>query len=591
MVWRTSRLLTATTLAVRLVRALLPVATLFIGKLIIDEVVHLNHLAVRPVGLAGWLGSGLLGRLERLVLAEFALAVAADLLGRLVSLVDGLLSDRVSNDASVRLMEHAATLDLADFEDAAFQDRMDRARMQASGRMSLMGQLFGQAQDIITVVSFAAGLIVYAPWLMVLLAVALVPSFLGEAHFNALSYALSYLRTPQRRELDYVRQVAASADTAKEVKIFGLSQFLIDRYRTISRDTYDASRRLALRRAVWGAGFTALGTIAYYTAYAYIAWHAITGSLSIGDLTFLAASFLRLRGLLEGLLTGFSSTAGQALYIDDLFSFLRTVPGIRSPADALPFPHPVQQGFVFDDVGFRYPGADRWAVRHLSFTLAPGEVLALVGENGAGKTTLVKLLARLYDPVEGRVLLDGRDLRDYDLDALRAAIGVIFQDFVRYNLPAADNIAVGRIAARGDRARIKAAAAAALADSVVAKLPDGYDQMIGKRFRNGVDLSGGEWQKMALARAYMRDAEVLILDEPTAALDARAEYEVFQRFRELSAGRSAVLISHRFSSVRMADRILVLSDGRVEASGTHTELLAAGGRYAELFELQAAGYR
>ncbi|WP_076070748.1 ABC transporter ATP-binding protein [Sphingomonas montana] len=591
MVWRTSRALTATTLAVRLVRALLPVATLFIGKLIIDEVVQLNRLPARPAGLAGWLGSGLLDRLEALLLAEFLLAIVSDLLGRLVSLIDGLLSDRVSNDASVRLMQHAATLDLADFEDAAFQDRMERARMQASGRMSLMGQLFGQAQDIITVVSFAAGLVVYAPWLIVMLAIALVPSFLGEAHFNALSYALSHLRTPQRRELDYVRQVAASADTAKEVKIFGLSPFLIDRYRSISRDTYDASRRLAIRRAVWGVGFGALGTIAYYGAYAYIAWRTVNGSLSVGDLTFLAASFLRLRGLLEGLLTGFSTTAGQALYIEDLFSFFRAEPGIRSPENALPFPNPIRQGFVFDDVGFRYPGTERWAVRHLSFTLAPGEVLALVGENGAGKTTLVKLLARLYDPVEGRVLLDGRDLRDYDLDALRAAIGVIFQDFVRYNLSAADNIAVGRIAARGDRPRIARAAAAALADAVVAKLPGGYDQMIGKRFRNGIDLSGGEWQKMAIARAYMRDAEVLILDEPTAALDARAEYEVFQRFRELSAGRSAVLISHRFSSVRMADRILVLSDGRVEASGTHAALLAAGGRYAELFELQAAGYR
>jgi ATP-binding cassette subfamily B protein len=591
MVWGSSRLLTATTVAVRLARALLPVATLFVGKLIIDEVVQLTQLTARPASLAGWLGSGLLGRLEMLLLAEFALAVASDLLGRVVSLVDGLLSDRVSNDASVRLMEHAATLDLADFEDAAFQDRMDRARMQASGRMSLMGQLFGQAQDIVTVVTFAAGLVVYAPWLILLLAIALVPSFLGEAHFNALSYALSYMRTPQRRELDYVRQVAASADTAKEVKIFGLSAFLIDRYRTISRDTYDASRRLALRRAVWGSGFAGLGTIAYYAAYAYIAWRAVTGSITIGDLTFLAASFLRLRGLLEGLLTGFSSTASQALYIDDLFSFFRTEPGIRSPEEALPFPDPVRQGFVFEDVGFRYPGAERWAVRHLSFTLAPNEVVALVGENGAGKTTLVKLLARLYDPVEGRVLLDGRDLREYDLDGLRAAIGVIFQDFVRYNLPAADNIAVGRIEARGDRERIEAAASASLADSVVAKLPDGYDQMIGKRFRNGVDLSGGEWQKMAIARAYMRDAKVLILDEPTAALDARAEYEVFQRFRELSVGRSAVLISHRFSSVRMADRILVLSDGRVEASGTHADLLTAGGRYAELFELQAAGYR
>lgn len=591
MVWRTSRTLTATTLVVRLVRALLPVAALFVGKLIIDEVVHLSALTAHPVSLAGWLGSGLLGRLGGFLLAEFMLAIISDLLGRVVSLVDGLLSDRVSNDASVRLMEHASTLDLADFEDAAFQDRIARAAMQASGRMSLMGQLFGQAQDIVTVVSFAAGLIVYAPWLIVILAVALLPSCLGEAHFNALSYALNYVRTPQRRELDYVRFLAASPNTAKEVQIFALSSFLIERYRAIARDAYNASRKLAMRRAGWGAGFSALGTVAYYAAYAYIAWRAVTGSLSIGDLTFLAASFLRLRGLLEGLLTGFSATAGQALYLDDLFSFFRAEPGIRSLPSARPFPNPIRKGFVFEDVGFRYPGTERWAVRHLSFTLAPDEVLALVGGNGAGKTTVAKLLARLYDPVEGRVLLDGQDLRLYDLDALRDAIGVIFQDFVRYNMPADVNIAVGRIAARGDRHRIEAAAEAALADDVIAKLPDGYDQMIGKAFRNGVELSGGEWQKIALARAYMRDAQLLILDEPTAALDASAEYEVFKRFRELSAGRSSVLISHRFSTVRMADRILVLNEGRVEESGTHAMLLAAGGRYAELFELQAAGYR
>ena len=591
MVWGTSRSMTAFTLALRLMRALLPIATLFVGKLIIDQVVRLVGLPSRPTGIEAWLTSGLLRPLGILLIAEFGLAVASDVLGRLVSLVDGLLSDRVSNDASIRLMEHAATLDLEDFEDAGFQDRLDRARMQTSGRMSLMGQLFGQAQDIVTVISFAAGLVLYAPWLMVLLAVALVPSFLGEAHFNALSYALSYVRTPQRRELDYVRQTAASADTAKEVKIFGLNGFLIDRYRTISLATYAASRALALRRASWGGLFTALGTIGYYAAYAYIVWRTLTGAFTIGDLTFLAASFLRLRSLLEGLLSGFSTTAGQALYLDDLFSFFEAVPEIHSPSGALPFPQPMRTGFVFEDVGFRYPGAERWAVRNLDLTLAPGEVIALVGENGAGKTTLVKLLARLYDPDEGRITLDGRDLRDYDLDDIRGNMGVIFQDFVRYNLDASDNIAVGRIEARGDRARIERAATASLADPMIRRLPDGYDQMIGKRFQNGVDLSGGEWQKIAIARAYMREAQVLILDEPTAALDARAEYEVFERFRDLSSGKSAVLISHRFSSVRMADRILVLADGRVEASGTHDALLAQGGRYAELFELQAAGYR
>ncbi len=591
MVWATSPSLAAATIALRLIRALLPVATLYIGKLIIDDVVMLVQLPDKPATLQQWLDSGHLNRLGLLLGAEFAVAVLADVLGRIVSLLDGLLAERVSTSSSVRLMEHAATLDLEDFEDAEFQDQLERARRQTSGRMTLMSQLFSQAQDLVTVASLAAGLIVFAPWLIVLLLLALVPAFLGEAHFNAKSYSLDFGRTPERRELDYVRQTAASAETAKEVKIFGLNGFLIDRYRRLAASFYEANRRLALRRAGWGGLFTTIGTIGYYFAYAYIAWRTLTGEFSVGDLTFLAGSFRRLRTLLESLLSGFSSVAGQALYLDDLFSFFDVQPEIHSPPDPLPFPRPIREGFAFEDVGFIYPGAERWAVRHLSFTLKAGEVVALVGENGAGKTTLVKLLTRLYDPDEGRILLDGRDLRDYGLDELRGSMGVIFQDFVRYNLPAGDNIAVGRIEARGDRERIARAANRSQADEVIGRLPRGYDQMIGKRFKNGVELSGGEWQKIAIARAYMREAEVLILDEPTAALDARAEFEVFQRFKELSKGKTAVLISHRFSSVRMADRILVLADGKVEAQGTHEELVAQEGRYAELFELQAAGYR
>ena len=591
MVWATSPSLTSTTILLRLIRALLPVATLYIGKLIIDDVVMLVQLPDKPATLQQWLDSGHLNKLGLLLAAEFTVAVLADILGRIVTFLDGLLAERVSTSSSVRLMEHAATLDLEDFEDAEFQDQLERARRQTSGRMTLMSQLFSQAQDLVTVASLAAGLIVFAPWLIVLLLVALVPAFLGEAHFNAKSYSLDFGRTPERRELDYVRQTAASVETAKEVKIFGLNDFLIDRYRRLAASFYDANRRLALRRAGWGGLFTTIGTIGYYFAYAYIAWRTLTGEFSVGDLTFLAGSFRRLRTLLESLLSGFSSVAGQALYLDDLFSFFAVRPEIHSPADPLPFPRPIRDGFVFEDVGFIYPGAERWAVRHLSFTLKAGEVVALVGENGAGKTTLVKLLTRLYDPDEGRILLDGRDLRDYGLDELRGSMGVIFQDFVRYNLPAGDNIAVGRIAARADHERIARAANRSQADEVIARLAGGYDQMIGKRFKNGVELSGGEWQKIAIARAYMREAEVLILDEPTAALDARAEYEVFRRFKELSAGKTAVLISHRFSSVRMADRILVLADGKVEAQGTHEELVAQQGRYAELFELQAAGYR
>ncbi|MBL6615077.1 MAG: ABC transporter ATP-binding protein [Reyranella sp.] len=591
MVWRASPPLMSTSLALRLVRALVPVAALYVGKLIIDDVVRLVQMPGHPSDFDGWMASGELQWLGVLLGAEFGLAVLSDVLIRVVSLVDGLLSEKVTNASSVSLMEHAATLDLEDFEDAGFQDQLERARRQTSGRLTLMAQLLAQAQALVTVASFGAGLLLYAPWLIVLLLVALLPVFLGEQHFNARAYTMDFGRTPERRELDYVRQTAASVETAKEVKIFGLNRWLIDHYRRLADAFYAANRQLALRRAGWGSLFAAIGTVGYYVAYAYIVWRTLSGAFSIGDLTFLAGSFARLRGLLEQLLTTFSTTAAQALYLNDLFSFFDVRPEILSPANARPFPKPIRQGFVFEDVGFAYPGADRWAVRNLSFTLRAGEVVALVGENGAGKTTLVKLLTRLYDPDEGRILLDGHDLREYDLDELRGSMGVIFQDFVRYNFTARDNIAVGRVSAQHDQARIERAARSSQADDVVAGLPDGYDQRIGKRFKNGVELSGGEWQKIAIARAYMREAEVLILDEPTAALDARAEFEVFQRFKELSRGKTAVLISHRFSSVRMADRIFVLAAGKLEAAGTHEELVAKPGLYSELFELQAAGYR
>ena len=589
-IWATSKAMTLATIAIRLVRAFLPIAMLYLGKLIIDEAVRLIALDV-PLDLASAWQGGQLDHLLTLLLAEFGLAILSDLLGRLTSYVDTLLSERFTNATSIRLMEHAATLDLEDFEDAELQDKLDRARRQTMGRMNLMGQLFGQAQDAITVVSFAAGLLVYAPWLIVLLAVALIPAFIGESHFNSLNYSLNFQWTAERRQLEYIRQMGASVETAKEVKIFGLNRFFIERFRQLSDAFYGANRRLAGQRAFWGTLLAALGTLGYYIAYAYIAWRTVRGDFSIGDLTFLAGSFRRLRQLLESLLVGFSQVAGQALYLDDLYSFFAIEAEIRSKPDAIAVPDPIRRGFVFEEVGFRYEGSERWALRGLSFELHAGEVLALVGENGAGKTTLVKLLARLYDPDEGRILLDGRDLKDYDLDDLRANTGVIFQDFVRYHLTAAENIGVGLIEAMGDRARVEMAARKGMADEVVAGLPKGYDQIIGRRFKEGVDLSGGQWQKIAIARAYMRDAQVMILDEPTAALDARSEFEVFERFKELSDGKTAVLISHRFSSVRMADRILVLADGKVESSGTHDQLMAQGGRYAELFELQAAGYR
>ncbi len=600
LVWATSPLLTAASVTLRLVRAFVPVAMLYVGKLVVDEVVRVAAVGELSgaFALAAWT-SGPLAYLAALLLAEFGLALLSDLLSRATALCDSLLGDLFTNETSVRLMEHAAALDLAHFEDADFYDKLERARRQTTGRMVLLSQVFGQAQDVITVATLGVGLVAYAPALLLLLALALVPAFLGEAHFNAQSYSLTYAWTPERRELDYLRHAGASDETAKEVKVFGLNRYLTDRYRALADQFYAANRTLAVRRASWGALLSAVGSLGYYAAYAAILYRTATGAFSLGDLTFLAGSFQRMRSLLEGLLSSFSSVAGQALYLADLFEFFDIEPSVVSVPGARPVPEPIREGFVFEDVGFRYPGSASWAVRGLSFTLRAGEALALVGENGAGKTTLVKLLARLYDPDEGRILLDGVDLREIDLASLRAAVGVIFQDFVRYHLTAAENIAVGRIEARTDRPRIETAAERSLADTVVAGLPEGYEQTLGKRFKTGVDLSGGQWQKVALARAYMRDAQLLILDEPTAALDARAEAEVFARFKDLTAGKTAVLISHRFSTVRMADRILVLAPGpaaeggggRVAEIGTHDALLALGGTYAELFRLQAAGYR
>jgi ATP-binding cassette subfamily B protein len=581
LIWQTSPRLVIANLLVRLVRAGVPVATLYVSKLLIDEVVHLARL---PAGQD-------LTRLWMLVAAEFALALLSDALGRSVALLDSLLGDLFSNQTSVRLMEHAAKLDLDKFEDAEFYDKLERARQQTVGRMTLMSQVLGQAQELITMVFLAAGLAAFNPWLIVLLVVALVPAFVGESHFNGQTYSLMFGWTPERRELDYLRYTGASDETAKEVKVFGLSGFLIERYKFLSEKFYTLNRSLAIRRASWGGAMAAIGSAGYYAAYVLIVIRTIEGKLSIGDLTFLAGSFGQLRYLLQGVLSRFSSVAEGALYLRDLFDFFEIQPKIQAPLVPRAFPRPIRQGFTFEDVGFKYANSDRWANRHLTFTLHAGEKLALVGENGAGKTTLAKLFARLYDPTEGRILLDGYDIREYDPAELRQEIGVIFQDFVEYHMTASDNIAVGRIEERGNKPRIEEAATRSLASSVIAKLPAGYEQMVGRRFNAGVDLSGGEWQKIALARAYMRDAQLLILDEPTAALDARAEHEVFEQFAKLTEGKSAVLISHRFSTVRMADRILVLNNGELIEHGTHDELLAENGRYAELFRLQAKGYQ
>ena len=586
LVWGVSPGLFLGNAAFRLIRAAIPAATLYIGKLIIDQVVALsNGTTTHDVRYIWWL-----------VGAEFGLAILSTALARGVSLMDGLLGDLFANQTSIRIMAHAATLDLEQFEDATFYDKLERARRQTTGRTVLLSGVFGQVQELISVAFLAAGLAVYNPWLLLLILVAVTPSFIGDNYFNQRSYSLSRSWTPERRELDYLRYVGASDETAKEVKIFGLSDFLIDRFRTLSWQFFVKNRALSVSRAGWGTVLTALGTAGYYGAYVWIIQRAVTGQISLGDLTFLAGSFRQVRGSLEGILLQFSSLTQEAIYLQDLFDYFAIEPLIHSAKTTRPFPRPIGEGeaalrFVFENVGFKYTNSERWALRNLSFALEPGEKLALVGENGAGKTTLVKLLARLYDPAEGRILLNGYDLREYDLLELRRNIGVIFQDYTRFKMSAGINIAVGDIDERTNQPRIEVSAQRSLADSVIAKLSGGYDQQLGRSFGKGVELSGGEWQKVALGRAYMRDAQLIILDEPTAALDARAEYEVFQRFAQLTEGKSSVIISHRFSTVRMADRILVLENGTLLEIGSHYELLEKDGRYAELFGLQARGYQ
>lgn len=566
-------------LVMRLIRAVLPVTMLWIGKLIIDEVIRQAGLDVQD-----------LSHLYYYILAEFVLIVINQTLGRGVDLTDALLGDLYANRSSVELITKTAQVELSQLEDPAFYDKLERARRQTTNRVMLMSNVLGQLQDAVTVVSLISGFVALSPWLILFLLLSIIPAFINELKFSGAGYSLVRRWTQERRELDYLRYIGASDETAKEVKLFGLADFIAGRFKNLAHRYYLANRQLSLRRAGWGLFFNFLGDATYLAAYVFIVLRTVRGEVTVGELTFLSGSFARLRSQLEGMFARFGQITESALFLQDYFEFV----DLSIPTHSHPLTSAAQKlvsAITFEDVGFKYPHAENYVLRHLSFTLNKGEKLALVGENGAGKTTLIKLLLRMYQPTEGRILVDGQDIQEFQADSYQQLFGVIFQDFVRYYFTAAENIGVGKIEAVADEERIRYAAERSLADEVISGLPKGLQQPLGKRFNEGIELSGGQWQKIGLSRAYMKDAEIIILDEPTAALDARAEAEAFNRFIELTKGKTAVIISHRFSTVRMADRILVLKNGQKIEMGTHAELLQNQGLYAELFNLQARGYQ
>jgi len=579
-VWRSGPLVVTMGLVLRLFASLLPIALLWIAKLIIDSIVHAvaSH---QPVGRGFWW----------LVAAEFGLAVLGSFLGRTIDYFDALLADKYTRHVSIEVMKHAAALDLATYEDPVFYDRLERARVQATDRLGMIQSIGRLVQQVITAVSLSVSIIVFSPWLLLLLILGVIPAFLGESHFAFLGYATNFRQTPIRRQLDYLRVLGGSREAAKELKLFGLKEFLIERFTRLSDQIYRENIGLARRRLIAGSFLSMIGTAGYYSAYVFIVWRTIHGVLTIGELTFLSGAIVQASGNIQQIFSTLASIADQALFLTDLLAFFEMRPTIFSKPNALPAPRPIVRGFEFRNVSFRYPGSSRLVLSGLNFQLRPGERVALVGENGQGKTTIVKLMTRLYDPLEGQILLDGIDLREYSLEDLYREIGVIFQDFMRYEMTARENIAVGQIETLARLEPLQEAARKSMAAPVIERLHFRYEQVLGRRFEGGVDLSGGEWQKVALARAYLRNAQILILDEPTAALDARSEFEVFRRFSELTTGKTALFISHRFSTVRMADRVVVLENGKITEDGSHEELANLGGRYAEMFELQAIHYR
>ncbi len=578
-VWESGPAVVSWNIAIRVLVAFLPVGIAVIGGYIIDGVKQTLFQKPLP-GYFWWV-----------VAAEAALAVMIGVLSRAVDYFDSLLADRYMYHVSVEVMRKAAALDLTVYEDPVFYDRLERARVQATDRLAMIQQMGRLIQQTVTAAAYSALLAWYSPFLLLLLVAGVIPAFLGESLFAFLMYAKNFSQTPIRRQMDYLRQVGGSKEAAKELKLFNLSEYLTERFKKLSWRIYKEDVALNRRRLFWTGLLAILAQLGYYSAYVLSIYRTIHGDYSIGGLTVITTAIMQAMSNIQQAFSTASGVADQALFLTDLLAFFEMKPAVESKPNGLPAPRPIQRGFEFCNVSFAYPGTNRCVLSNFNFTLSPGERVALIGENGQGKTTVVKLITRLYDPTEGRILLDGVDLREYDLADLHSEIGVIFQDFMRYEMTARENIAIGRIEVDHADDAIEYAAKKSMAGEVIARLRNGYDQMLGRRFEGGVDLSGGEWQKLALARAYLRDAQLLILDEPTASLDARSEFEVFERFAELTYGKMALLISHRFSTVRMADRIVVLEGGRLVEEGNHSQLMTLGGRYSEMFEMQAASYR
>jgi len=577
--WESGPAVVAWGIILRLIVAGLPVLIGYVSAWILGHIkLVIDHEALPP-------------RFWWMVGAEVGLAVVSNAINRIIDYLDSLLADRYTFTVSVRVMKQAANLDLTTYEDPVFYDRLERARVQATDRLAMIQMMGRLMQQVITTAIFTAILMLHSPWLVLLLTLGVLPSFLGETHYAFLGYAKNFRQTPAKRQMDYLRQAAGSREGAKELKLYNLAGYFTGRFTTLSKEIYDENVELSRRKLFWGGILTMIGTLGYYGSYVFVIWRAIEGRLDMTSLLFLTTSIIQASSNLQQVFSTASGIADQALFLTDLIAFFDMKPTVLSHPDGKLMPRPIKRGFEFRNVSFAYPGTTRRVLKNFNFTLSPGERIALIGENGQGKTTVVKLITRLYDPTEGQILLDGVDLRDYQLEDLHHEIGVIFQDFMRYEMTARENIAVGRVERQHTEEDIRQAAEKSLAASVIAKLENGYDQQLGRRFETGVELSGGEWQRVALARAYLRDAQLLVLDEPTAALDAKSELEVFERFAELTKDKMALLISHRFSTVRMADRIVVLSGGQLVEEGNHKQLMALGGLYAEMFEMQAASYR